>query len=134
MQYSEVKEKLFSIFDREKLMAMPMEWAFFNEYDRNIKRIGYAVNLTPEIIEKARQLKADFLITHHPPMSELKEECYKMLEAYDMINAFFHASLDDADFGNSRSIAAALGLINCRKIIPLGITSNSFENRPTSTF
>lgn len=41
-----------------------------------------------------------------------------MLEAYDIIHAFFHAPLDDADFGNSRSIATVLGLVNCRKIIP----------------
>jgi putative NIF3 family GTP cyclohydrolase 1 type 2 len=80
---------------------------------------GYiAVNLTPEIIEKAHQLRVDFLIKHHPQMSELKKECYKMLEAYDIIHAFFHAPLDDADFGNSRSIATVLGLVNCRKIIP----------------
>lgn len=118
MQYFEVKEKLFSIFDRKKLMAMPEEWGFFNEYDRSIKRIGYAVNFTPEIIEKAHLLRVDFLITHHPSMSELNEECYKILKAYNIIHAFFHAPLDDADFGNSHSIANALGLINCRKIIP----------------
>ncbi|QHQ61982.1 SMS protein [Anaerocolumna sedimenticola] len=118
MQYSEVKEKLLSLFDRKKLMVMPKEWEFFNEHDRSIKRIGYVVNLTPEIIEKAHQLRVDFLITHHPSISELKDECYKMLEVYDIIHTFFHAPLDDADFGNSRSIAVALGLINCKKIIP----------------
>lgn len=118
MQYSEVKERMLSLFNKKKLMDMPMEWGFYNENDRSINRIGYAVNLTPEIIEKAHQFKVDLLITHHPYMPELKDECFKMIEVYDMIHVFFHAPLDDADFGNSSSIADALGLINCKKIIP----------------
>jgi dinuclear metal center YbgI/SA1388 family protein len=133
MQYLEIREKLLSFFDEQKLKAMQMEWGFFNEHDREIKRINYAVNLTPETIEMAYQLEGDLLITHHPTIAELKEECYKMLEEYDITHAFFHAPLDDAEFGNSRSIADALGLINCKKIIPYqnnyhwGITGELME-------
>lgn len=33
-------------------------------------------------------------------------------------HAFFHAPLDDADFGTSALLAKALGLSNCKKVMP----------------
>ena len=35
-----------------------------------------------------------------------------------MTHAFFHAPLDDADFGTSASLAQALGMKGCKKVMP----------------
>lgn len=118
MRYSKVKEKLILLFDGKKLAAMPEEWGFFNEDNREIGRIGFAVNLTPETIIKAANRKADLFITHHPSVFEMKEKCDELLRKHNLIHAFFHAPLDDAEFGNSHSLAAALGLTDCKKSIP----------------
>ena len=109
------------MFDSDKLHLFPEEWGFFNETERDIKRIGYATNLTGEIIERAREKEVDFLLTHHDSWEfiyGLKEHCNKMLREAGMTHAFFHAPLDDADFGTSASLAQALGMKGCKKVMP----------------
>ena len=44
--------------------------------------------------------------------------CNKMLREAGMTHAFFHAPLDDADFGTSASLAQALGMKGCKKVMP----------------
>ena len=44
MEYKYLKEQLLSMFDSDKLHLFPEEWGFFNETERDIKRIGYATN------------------------------------------------------------------------------------------
>jgi hypothetical protein len=44
MEYSHIKERLIGLFDYNKLQLLPGEWGFFNEIDRDIKRVGYATN------------------------------------------------------------------------------------------
>lgn len=121
MEYKYLKEQLLSMFDSDKLHLFPEEWGFFNETERDIKRIGYATNLTGEIIERAREKEVDFLLTHHDSWEfiyGLKEHCNKMLRKAGMTHAFFHAPLDDADFGTSASLAQALGMKGCKKVMP----------------
>lgn len=121
MEYKYLKERLLNMFDSEKLRLFPKEWGFFNETERDIKRIGYATNLTGEIIEQAKENRVDFLLTHHDSWEfiyGLKEHCNKMLQEGGITHAFFHAPLDDADFGTSASLAQALGMKNCKKVMP----------------
>lgn len=65
MDYMDLKNKLTGMFDAGKLQAAPGEWGFFNETQRAIRRVGYATNLTGEIIQRAGEAKVDFLLTHH---------------------------------------------------------------------
>jgi len=120
MLSTELKDKLVSLFDKDKLASLPDEWGFFNDYNRDVNRIGYAVNLTPDNIIKANNMNVDFFITHHPAsfMLNMKENCNSMLEDHQITHAYFHAPLDDADFGNSSMLAKSLGLIDCKKAIP----------------
>ena len=121
MKYSLLKEKLLSLFNREKLQEKPLEWGFFNEIEKDIRTIGYATNITPEVIEQAHAKNIDFLLTHHDSWGfvfGLKEECNKLLTEYHITHAFFHAPLDDADFGTNASLVAKIGLTNRHKIIP----------------
>ncbi|MDR0222942.1 MAG: Nif3-like dinuclear metal center hexameric protein [Oscillospiraceae bacterium] len=121
MIFSELKAKLLSLFDAEKLGKKPGEWGFANETaDKEIKRVGYATNLTPDIVLRGGECSVDFIITHHDAWDFLygmKEKCLQILGEKDIIHAFFHAPLDDTDFGTSASLAETLGLRNRRKTI-----------------
>lgn len=121
MQYGKLKEKLISLFDKEKLQAARAEWGFFNEKDRNIEKTGYCVNISPEIIRKTHEAGVQFLLTHHDCWEFLfgaKQKCNELLTEYGITHAFFHAPLDDADFGTSASLAKAAGLKNIVKVMP----------------
>ena len=99
MKYSKLKADLMDMFDEKKLHMLQRN-GVFNEFDREINIIGYAVNLTEEIIEKARQQQIEFLVTHHDSWEfifGLKESCSKMLEESGITHAYFHAPLDDAE-------------------------------------
>ena len=120
MEYRQLKKIMMNMFSYDKLQALPTEWGFFNEIDRDIKRVGYATNLSQEIIRKASEESIDFLLTHHDSWEfiyGLKESCNQMLKQRGISHAFFHAPLDDADFGTSASLAKALGVSNSKKVI-----------------
>jgi putative NIF3 family GTP cyclohydrolase 1 type 2 len=122
MNYADVTTRLLSQFAPDKLQ--PGEWGFLNEQGEDIRKIGYATNLTPEVIGEAVMYGADFIVTHHDAWDfvyGMKDACRSLLERHGIAHAFFHAPLDDADFGTGASLAAALGLINCRRAVPVGI-------------
>ncbi len=121
MRYSKMKEKLSDLFDRDKLKKTPYEWGFYNETDREVRRLGYATNLSADIIKRAADEKVDFLLTHHDSWEfiyGLKETCNSLLMEYGISHAFFHAPLDGAEFGTSASLAKAVGLMNCQMVMP----------------
>ncbi len=122
MMFQNVKTKLLSLFKDEKLDGrMDSEWGFYNEIDKDIRKIGYATNLTPETIHEAIKNNADMIITHHDAWAfvyGMKEKCLSLLKENHISHAFFHAPLDDADFGTSSSLANALNVTNSYKAIP----------------
>lgn len=121
MKYGQLKEALLELFDIDKLSTLPGEWGFFNELDRVVTRVGYATNLSPHIIREAARNQVDLLLTHHDSWDfvyGLKPRCNQMLEAAGITHAFFHAPLDDADFGTSASLAKALGVTGGKKVMP----------------
>ncbi len=121
MKYECLRRALTEMFDADKLRAVPGEWGFFNGSDREIRRVAYATNLTGENIRRAGEEKADFLLTHHDSWEfifGLKESCNRLLRELGIAHAFFHAPLDDAEFGTSSSLAAALGVSGCKKVMP----------------
>ena len=121
MIFRDVKAKLISLFEEEKLDGkMDSEWGFNNEIDRDVKKIGYATNLTPETITEAIKSNVDFIVTHHDAwffVFGMKEKCLSLLRENNIAHSFFHAPLDDAEFGTSSSLANALELKNSYKAI-----------------
>jgi len=121
MRFIDVKTKLLSLFDADKLNNKQDEWGFFNEKQKEIKKVGFSTNITSDTILKCKEVGVDFLLTHHDSWEfvfGLKEKCNSLLEETGIIHAFFHAPLDDADFGTNASLASVLGLMNCQKVIP----------------
>ena len=124
MRYSHLKTKLIALFDPQKLDGtLNDEWGFLNESNKDIKKIGYATSLTDDIVKAAAKNNVDLIITHHDAwhfVYGMKEKCAELLAKHNIIHAWFHLPLDDADFGTSSSIAKALRLANCKKANPAG--------------
>src|SRR5689334_21067545 len=91
------------------------EFAFYNYGPEFIRRIGYATNITPELIEQAAQKKVDLIVTHHDAWDfvyGMKEECHKRLAFYKISHFFVHLPLDYAEFGTCNSLFKAIGIDN----------------------
>ena len=105
----------------ESWRIISREWGFNTLYNRDMKVLAYATNLTPYTVKESMERGAQFLLTHHdawPFIYGMKEECLKLLNEAQISHGFFHALLDDADFGTSSSLSAALGLQNVEKAVP----------------
>lgn len=121
MNYFKLRQKLIGLFEKEKLELKPDEFGFFNERDKEIKRVGCAVNLTVETVKEAIKEKVDLFLTHHDAWNtlvEIREECYRLMFLNGITHAFFHLPLDDAEWGTSMAFAKSLGLKNCYKCNP----------------
>lgn len=93
---------------------------------KDIKRVGYTTNLTPDIIEDAKEQGYDMIITHHDAwdfIPGLKEESMKLLEKYGISHYYNHLPLDDSEFGTNSSLAKELGLREVKR----GCDSDGFK-------
>jgi dinuclear metal center YbgI/SA1388 family protein len=117
MRPSEMQEIITRLFDREKLDRLPEDWGFTLS-DREVSRVGYATNLTPETVDQAVERGVDMMITHHEAWDfvyGMKEHCMGKLREHGISYCFFHLPLDDAEFGTNASLAARLGLQSIEK-------------------
>jgi len=117
MKPSEIQEIIISLFEREKLDRLPEDWGF-TLGDRDVSRVGYATNLTPQTLDQAVERKVDMMVTHHEAWDFLfgmKEHCREKLREHGISHCFFHLPLDDAEFGTNASLASRLGLVGIEK-------------------
>ncbi|NMM52893.1 Nif3-like dinuclear metal center hexameric protein [Paenibacillus aquistagni] len=88
------------------------EYGFNHRTGRTIQRLGYCTNLTPELIEQAKDKQVDFIITHHDAWEfifGMKEECLKRLQNYRIGHFYVHLPLDYAEFGTCNSLFKEIG-------------------------
>jgi len=117
MKASEIEKYVTGLFDEEKIAAEG-ESGFHVDDSREIKRIGYATNLTPETVKDAVEKGADLIITHHDAWDfiyGMKDYCYDILNKHGISHFFIHAPLDDADFGTNVAFMNRLGIVNLEK-------------------
>jgi putative NIF3 family GTP cyclohydrolase 1 type 2 len=110
---SEVQCRTVGLFDPGKLEQCPDEWGFAWADEDSVLRIGYATNLTPEVAQEAARRGIDLVLTHHnawPFLYGMAERCAELLHPRGISHGFFHAPLDDADFGTNAALAHRLGL------------------------
>ncbi len=101
---------LNSLFDQATLV--PGEYGFTCRADNVIRRIGYATNLTPEVVSSAIDHGVDLIITHHDAWDfiyGMKDECVAMLTKNKVSHYFAHLPLDAADFGTAAAFGRRLG-------------------------
>lgn len=104
-----------SLFDRKLLSFFNdgTQFGFNNFIDKDIKKVGFAINLTMDIIEQAHREGVDLILTHHnvwDEMLEMVEDTHKLLKAYGIVHYFNHLPLDASAFGPTRMLAKALGV------------------------
>lgn len=112
MNVLEIKKFIESIFEAGKLTHIQGEYEFVIESNKEIKRIGYATNLSPETVNSAIQNNVDLIITHHDVSDfvyGMKEYCLKLLKSNSISHCFIHMPLDDCDFGTNVSFLNKLG-------------------------
>jgi dinuclear metal center YbgI/SA1388 family protein len=83
------------------------EYGFTYRVEKDIKKIAYATNLTPETVEKAAKVNADLLITHHDAWDFLygmREVCVEELEKHEISHFFIHSPLDFIHFGTCTAL------------------------------
>jgi dinuclear metal center YbgI/SA1388 family protein len=83
------------------------EYGFTYRVEKEIKRVAYATNLTPETVEKAAKANADLLITHHDAWDFLfgmREACVRELEKQGISHYFTHSPLDYVKFGTCTAL------------------------------
>ena len=85
--------------------------------DREISRVLLALDITPAVVQEARETGAELIVSHHPvifsPLSALRPDSAEyLLVKYDIAALCLHTNLDRADQGVNTALAAALGLDN----------------------
>ncbi|MEO2260450.1 Nif3-like dinuclear metal center hexameric protein [Paenibacillus amylolyticus] len=91
------------------------EYGYCNFSSANYKKIGYATNITPEIILQAAEKNVDLLVTHHDAWDfvyGMKERCLELLKEYNIAHFYIHLPLDYAEFGTCNSLLRLLGASN----------------------
>lgn len=110
MNLLECTEAIKNMFNPETFK--PDEFGVSGDPSREIHRIGYATNLTPETITLAEEQGVDLIITHHDVwdfMFDMKEFCAAALERAGIAHIYSHLPLDAADFGTAAAFASVLG-------------------------
>lgn len=87
--------------------------------DKTIKKALFTLDVTPEVIEEAKDIGCDLIIAHHPlifkPLKKLTganlvETCVANLIKYDIALYAIHTNLDNVDTGVNYEIAQRLGI------------------------
>lgn len=121
MNITNFKKFFQGLFDNEVLEFCKEtdQYGFSYVAKSNYYKLGYATNITPEVIERAHQMEVDFLLTHHhvwENMFEMRDDCLAKLEQYGITHFYNHLPLDDSDFGTNASLIERLGLKETVKI------------------
>lgn len=85
--------------------------------DTDISRVLLSLDVTPAVVQEAKKLGAQLIVSHHPvifsPLLALRPDTAEYLLAkYDIAALCLHTNLDRADQGVNTALAAALGLDN----------------------
>jgi dinuclear metal center YbgI/SA1388 family protein len=108
MKTSEFEELMPQLFgDWLKEFKDDGEYGFTYRVEKEIKKIAYATNLTPETVYKAQEYGVDLLITHHDAWDfiyGMREVCVTELEKHQISHYFTHSPLDFVEFGTCTAL------------------------------
>ena len=118
MNVLHIVEKINEFFNITNKVVYFSESGITYNADKEVKKLGYGVNLTLETIEEARIHGVDMMLTHHDTWDEiygLKEACIEKLAEYGISHYYNHLPLDDCSFGTNDSLLKKLNLENVKK-------------------
>jgi len=112
MNISKVKERIESLFYTQDNPSFKAESGITIGTDRDIKKVGYCVNLTVDTVNQAIKEDVDMMVTHHDAWDfvyGMKDACNELLREHGIGHYFNHLPLDDSNFGTNASLAKKLG-------------------------
>lgn len=85
--------------------------------EKEVKKIGFALDLTTETLGHAKEIEADLIITHHPIIFKAQKNFLKGNPAYELASSGIsaisaHTCFDCADGGVNDVLCEVLGLEN----------------------
>lgn len=89
------------------------EYGYCNFSSISYRKIGYATNITPEVVLQAVEYEVDLILTHHDAWDfvyGMKEKCVELLKAHNIAHFYVHLPLDYAEFGTCNSLLKLLGV------------------------
>lgn len=119
MNVQQIINKLIQYFDTKDKHDFYKESGITYDAGLPVSKVGYATNLTPEVIELAKENNINFILTHHDAwhfIYGLKDRCSELLKEYSISHYFNHLPLDDAEFGTNSSMARELGFNVIKKV------------------
>lgn len=112
MKVKEIVRYIDGLFSTSTSENYKKETGIIYDAANTIRRVGYATNLTLEVIELAKKNNVDLIITHHDAWDfiyGLRDACIEKLKAYQISHYYNHLPLDDCDFGTNNSLLEKLG-------------------------
>ena len=119
MRVEEIVDRIHALFATRDNAHFQEESGVTHDAGLEVSHIGYATNLTVDVIEAAREMGVGLIVTHHDAwgfIGNLKETCMALLERYEISHYYNHLPLDDADFGTNASLAKAIGLTVIKRV------------------
>ena len=110
MNLNEFEQTIKKLFGTE-LLEEHDDYGFTNASNENIKKIGYATNLSLETVEKAIQNDVDLIVTHHDAwdfLYGLRAACVKKMREHNISHFWIHGPLDFVEFGTCTSLMETL--------------------------
>lgn len=127
MDVLNIVEKINELFNVTNKEVYSSESGVTYHANKEVKKLGYCVNLTLETIEQARVHGVDMMVTHHDAWDEiygLKDACIKKLKQYGISHYYNHLPLDDCNFGTNDSLLRRLKLEDIFGIESLALKLN----------
>lgn len=117
MNLNEFEQTIKKLFGTE-LLEEHDDYGFTNTSNDDIKKVGYATNLSLETVEQAIQQGVDLIVTHHDAwdfLYGLREACVKKMQEHNISHFWIHAPLDFVEFGTCTSLMKALEINTIKK-------------------
>lgn len=118
----------------EKALSFDNCGLIVGEKEKNIKNVLLSLDITKDVVEEAKNLSVDLIISHHPvifkPISTIKTDSIVSLLCKNDISAICaHTNLDMADKGVNFQLAKKLNIKNTSPLTyeeekPLGLIGN----------
>jgi dinuclear metal center YbgI/SA1388 family protein len=113
----------------------PRDWAetwdrvglVLGDFAHPVSRVLFVVDCVPETVDQALEVGADLIVAHHPlllkPVSSIAPDTYKGRIIHRLIRGdvalyVAHTNADVANPGVSDALAARLGLVGLRPLVP----------------
>ena len=93
-------------------VKLPGEYDITCRTDLDINHIGYATNLTPDVVNAAIDRKVDLIVTHHDAWDFVYGMgfiCREKMMEHSIAHIFIHTPLDAAEFGTAATFGRLLG-------------------------